>query len=194
MQVYRKKKPTGSSGQASSHTTVSPPVEPSSPVEPRAPPRKVPFNPTFPEPDFDVDIEEYEGETTPRHSRRSSSQHSDLSNPFEAAIREQEWSPQPTMRPRKEREWPTPSRHSEPISPRPNPPDRPESPFIGHDSRLASIMPGSLDVASMEDRPETTTQKDTWGSHTVYTFRVSAIHRAETLQATSRLYAGLGSS
>jgi hypothetical protein len=109
------------------------------------------------------------------------------------AIREQEWSPQPTMRPRKERQWPTPSRLSEPMSPRISPPNRPDSPFPEGNSRLVSIMPGDLDVVSMEDRPEITTQKDTWGSHTVYTFRVSAIHRGRTLLEPFKLYAGLES-
>ena len=79
------------------------------------------------------------------------------------------------------------------MSPRFIPHDRPESRFMEGNSRLVSIMPGELDVVSMEDRPEITTQKDTWGSHTVYTFRVSAIHRGRTLLEAFKLYVGLES-
>lgn len=172
-------------------STVEPHVPPEKPYIPQVEARRIPPNPTFPEPSFDVDIEEYQGEITPRHSRRSSSQHSDLSNPFEVEIRMRAQSPQLDRTPYERGERTTRSQPSD--FPRFLPPDRPESPLTTDKSRLVSIMPGELDVVSMEDRPEITTQKDTWGSHTVYTFRVSAIHRGRTLRGALKRYAGLES-
>ena len=52
------------------------------------------------------------------------------------------------------------------------PPKRPSSPL--RLSADVSICPHSqgLELVSLEDTPAATTQKDTFGSHTIYTFRV----------------------
>lgn len=155
--IFPRKKPAHSTGSETTRTNPSPPGEPFSPIEHTS-------EPSMWEPGaIGFVIEGSEGENSPIHSRHSSAV-GETTNPFEEIIRAQ--SPQPAR----------PSRL------RPAPPTFSPPPELQHlsrspeepNSRFVSIMPGGLDVVNMEEKPDVTDQKDTWGSHTVYTFRVRA--------------------
>lgn len=110
---------------------------------------------------------------SPIHSRQSSGQRSQTVGPFVVNKRRVE---SPALgrgsSPYAQPSYPPRPRLS---SPSPNSPKR--SPFPLRPSANVSISPHSegLEIVHIEERPEATTHKDTFGSHTVYTFRVRLI-------------------
>jgi len=161
---YPRKQPAPVSVGSGSPTNPSSPREPISPIQRTSEPSMWEPGPFTRSPGFV--LVGSGGEESPTHSRHSSDD-LDTTNPFVEAMRAE--SPH-SARPRTNK--PLPPAAFPPPELTDSSPRRPAEEDPVGNSRLVSIMPGGLDVVNMEEQPETANQKDTWGSHTVYTFRV----------------------
>lgn len=113
---------------------------------------------------------------SPIHSRQSSGQRSQTVEPFVGNKRRGE---SPVLG-RRSSPYTQPRNSLHPRLSSASPKHSPY-PFRLSTNVTISPHPEGLEIVYIEERPEATTHKDTFGSHTVYTFRVRTISRAVTL-------------